>query len=74
MKIEPCPWLGAVKHYEKNPCGLTIVRQNGEPKPGSPALYAVMCLGCGAKGPSMPTAREAVREWNQAVIEIEEKP
>lgn len=71
MKIKPCPWLGVVEHHGKHPCGLTIVQQNGEPKTGSPVSYAVMCLGCGATGPSAPTRKEAIKAWNQTVREVE---
>ena len=67
MKMEPCPWLGVVEHSR----GLIVIPQDSNPKTGSPVGYAVMCLGCGATGPSALTRKEAIKAWTQTIREVE---
>lgn len=71
-KIEPCPWSkGVAEQLGRAIEGPCIVSRIAEPQEPASVMYAVRCMGCGATGPSMPSAQEAVEAWNQTVREIE---
>lgn len=56
--LEPagCPWCDGDSGHE-----LHVIRDVGQ---DPPVLYAVMCMGCFAIGPSGTSRAEAIACWN----------
>lgn len=48
-------------------CGSTRLEQV---QISTPEQFMISCCGCGAKGPPMPDATEAVKAWNGEMIDI----
>lgn len=54
QRFEPCPYCGS--------SNVTIASAKHEL---GRLLFFGMCMGCGSKGPSKLTERDAASEWNR---------